>query len=291
MDSKDSGDSVDDPIYIVDDVVRNPEELKLCAVRQAQHLDVLMGLSLNIAEGREILRRKAIRLNEHEEDILADNAVLAESQKRVAKINASLTRQALRAQQACEDRLSLAKRDLVMAKENVRDVTEEMWEYRHQEGLDSSEESKDTSPDEAGDEEEDDGTLEGDSTDGEYDAMGSETERDIREVVDEYTVDGVAPDLGRPPKIARPTRSQRQQMARVARRREEIVRIAGKRKWDRSFSQYWEGAWAECLLREDVEEDSSNRISRDPNRQRRAVRRMAKRAQQKTKEFAQNTGQ
>jgi hypothetical protein len=282
--------SMDNPIQVEDDnAVYDPALLRLTAVRQNENLKALIELHHTLKAGEEILHKKHARLNEYQEDLLADNAILKDKQERVNEKNIKMTRLALKVQQECEDRLSSAKKDLETAKENSRDLQESEWEYRRQEEIESPEESKDTSPENTDDEDEDNGSADGESSGDDYDAMGSETERDIQEVVRDYTVNGVTPDIGMPPRVDRPTRGQGRRMARAAKVREEIMKRVGERKWNRSYGQYWDGAWAGCLLKERGDKDSFHRVSQDPNRFRRSVRRMALRTQQKSKEYARRT--
>jgi hypothetical protein len=278
------------PIQIEDDnAVYDPALLRLTAMRQNENMNALIALHHNLKDGEEIQRRKHIMLTDYQEDLLADQAILKEKQERVNENNIRMTRLALKVQQECEDRLSSAQKDLEKAKENTRNLQESEWEYRQHEEMESPEESKDTSPENTDGDDEDNGSADGESSGDDFDAMGSETERDIEEVVRDYTVNGVNPDIDMPPMVNRPTRDRRQRMARAAKVREQIVKRVGERKWNRSFGQYWDGAWAGCLLKERGEKDSFHRVSKDPNRYRRSVRRMALRTQQKSKEYARKT--
>jgi hypothetical protein len=287
MNSNGSTGSAANPIQIEDDnTVYDPALLRLTAMRQNENMNALIALHHNLKDGERIQHTKHAMLTDFQENLLNDQAVLKEKQERVNKSNIKMTRLALKVQQECEDRVSSAQKDLEKAKENTRSLQESEWEYRRHEEMESSEESKDTSPENSDGDEEDSGSADGESSGDDFDAMGSETERDIDEVVRDYTVNGVTPDISKPPMVDRPTRERRQRMVRVARVREGIMKRIGERKWNRSFGQYWEGAWAGCLLKERGERDSFHRVSKDPNRYRKSVRRMALRTQQKTKEYA-----
>jgi hypothetical protein len=287
MASNGSTGSVANPIHVEDDdTVYDPAALRLTARRQNEHMNALIALHHNLKGGERSQHRRHAMLISFQEDLLNDQAILKEKQERVNKSNIKMTRLALKVQQECEDRLSSAQKDLEKAKENARSLQESEWEHRRHEEMESSEESKDTSPEDSDGDEKDSGSADGESSGDDFDAMGSETERDIEEVVRDYTENGVTPDIGKPSVVDRPTRKRRQRMEQVARVREEIMRRIGERKWNRSFGQYWDGAWTGCLLKERGERDSFHRVSKDPNRYRKSVRRMALKTQQKTRDYA-----
>jgi hypothetical protein len=298
MASNDCGNTQEDPITI-DMGCSCEEDLKETAVLQAHHLDVLMSLSVDVATDRALLeaariaqRERATELHSQEECLLEENNTLEMGQKLLAKRQARLIRTSLKALTVCEDELSMAKRNFANAKERHQNMVNDRWDWEDPEDAESpeeGEESKDTGPEDTGDEEEGDHSVEGDSSEGGYDALGSETENDVRAIVDENTVNGVSPDIGTPPVNVNPTLRERQRMDRVAKSRERIMRRAAENKWMRLFNRHWEGAWVERLARE-IEGDGYFRRRRmDRNRQRRAVRRMAVRAQQLSARFVPKT--
>jgi hypothetical protein len=287
MNSNGSTGSAANPIQIEDDnTVYDPAVLRLTAVRQNENMNALIALHHNLKDGERIQHRKHAMLTDFQEDLLNDQAVLKEKQERVNKSNIKMTRLALKVQQECQDRLASANKDLETATDNASSLQASEWEYRRREVMESSEENKDTSSEGSEGDEEDNGPADGESSEDDFEAMESETEADIEEVVRDYTKKGVRPIISKPSKVHQPTQGQRRRMAQVAKVREEIMKRIGERKWNRSFGQYWDGAWAGCLLKERGERDSFHRVSRDPNQVRKSVRRMALKTQQKARDYA-----
>jgi hypothetical protein len=287
MASNGSTGSLANPIHIEDDdTVYNPAALRLRAVQQNDNMNVLIQLHHTLKNGEAIQNRRHAMLTDFQEDLLVDQGMLKVDQERVNRSNIKMTRLALKVKQECQDRLASAKKDLETATDNASSLQASEWEYRRQEVMESSEENKDTSSEGSEGDEEDDGPADGESSEDDFEAMGSETEADIEEVVRDYTKKGVRPIISKPSKVHQPTQRQRRRMAQVAKVREEIMKRIGERKWNRSFGQYWDGAWAGCLLKERGERDSFHRVSRDPNQVRKSVRRMALRTQQKARDHA-----
>jgi hypothetical protein len=289
MSSSDSGDSKADPITI-DMGCSCKEDMKETSIQQAHHLDMLMNLSVDVSAERVLLdaarlaqRERGNELQSQEECLLQDNNALEMAQKLLARRQARFIRSSLKALTVCEDELSVAKMNYADAKERHQNMANDHWDWEDSENAESpdeGEESKDTGPEDTGEEEEGDQSVEGDSSESGYDALGSETENDIRAIVDENTKNGVSPDIGTPPVVVNPTLRERLQMASVAKSRERIMRKAAENKWMRLFKRHWEGAWVERLAREMEGNGYIRRRCMDRNRQRRAVRRMAVRAQQ-----------